>query len=313
MVGTGAIVPLARRCQLSAESGANQNTKSQPSRPERRPTRTNNRPREDNVGFNYRDVDHSENPGAAVRWLDELGSWPFYEAYKRRSIELLDLHPGERALDVGCGTGDVVVSIAQITGTPGCAVGLDSSETMIDEARRRTRELGLPVEVVVGDAHSLPFEDGSFDACRADRVLQHLERPLEALGEMVRVTRSGGRVLVVDPDYETLVIDVPERAISRKIEAYRRDHELRNGALAHRMPRLLREAGMENVRVEAAVLILHDPDRAFGVADWARRAQRRGLLTIEEVTAWEASFARVVEEGNFLFAVTFFTTVGCKV
>ncbi len=264
------------------------------------------------MGFNYIDVDRSKDPGAAVGWLDELSSWPFYQFYKERSIELLHLHPGESVLDVGCGAGGVAIAISEITGREGRTIGLDSSEVMVAEARLRARDSGLPAQFVVGDAHSLPFDDDSFDACRADRVLQHLERPLEALQEMARVTRLGGRVLVVDPDYETLVIDVPERVITRKIEAYRRDYELRNGSLAHQMPRLFRQLGLRDVRVEAQTLILHDPRQAFGVAEWAKRAHEKGLLTPDEAAAWEAAFARVVDAGTFLFAVTFFTTVGRK-
>ena len=82
---------------------------------------------------------------------------------------------------------------------------------MVDEARRR----GLPT-ATVGDATSLPFPDDFFDGCWADRTFQHLADPHKALAELARVTRSGGRIVVVDPDYDTQVVDVADQALARR-------------------------------------------------------------------------------------------------
>jgi ubiquinone/menaquinone biosynthesis C-methylase UbiE len=103
-------------------------------------------------------------------------------------------------LDVGCWAGDGLRSLAEFVGATGRVVGVDTSKAMLAEARARTE--GLAVECRVGDAHRLEFATDTFDACRADRVFQHLERPREALAELVRVTRPGGWIVVMDPALE---------------------------------------------------------------------------------------------------------------
>ena len=93
----------------------------------------------------------------------------------------------------------------------GRVVGVDNSQIMINEAQKRSTSLGLPVEFRRGDVTGLPFDNGVFDATRADRVFQHLADPEKALHEMIRVTRPGGTVGVLDPDWETLVVDSPNK------------------------------------------------------------------------------------------------------
>jgi len=70
----------------------------------------------------------------------------------------------------------------------------------------------LAAEVVVADAHSLPFPSESFDGAWADRTFQHLADPLAALRELVRVVRPGGRIVIADPDYGTQVVNIPIRS-----------------------------------------------------------------------------------------------------
>ena len=88
---------------------------------------------------------------------------------------------------------------------------------MIAEARWRASALGLPIVFEQGDVQALPFEDGSFDACRAARLLEHLPNAESALTEMVRVIRHKGRIVVFDFDWDTLVIDHPDKQTTRTI------------------------------------------------------------------------------------------------
>jgi SAM-dependent methyltransferase len=261
------------------------------------------------VSWTYGDVDHSADPSGAVRWMDTMATWPLVQAYKQRTLELLEV-TGRRArpapeatdrvrvLDVGCGSGDDTRAL------PGRAVGLDASAAMIGEAGRRGGDF------VRGDAHSLPFAAGSFDGCRADRTFQHLADPERALAELVRVTRPGGRVVVVDPDQETIVVDGIDPAVARRVKQFRCDEGLRHGDLAHRLPRLFRAAGLVDVAVEGTTLVLTDPGDAFGFATWARAMHDRGLLHAGDVARFEADVRAAADAGDFLYAVTFFITSG---
>lgn len=110
----------------------------------------------------------------------------------------LPVQEGQRLLDVGCGIGDAVLTLAALVGSTGQVVGVDTSEHMIQEARRRSEGTGLPVDYRVGDAQHLEFAEESFDGCYANRVFMYLEDPRLALMEMIRVARRGARIVVFD-------------------------------------------------------------------------------------------------------------------
>ena len=105
---------------------------------------------------------------------------------------LAPLDGSERALDSGCGAGALAFALAPFVGS---VVGVDLSEDLIAAGR----ELAPPnCELVVGDATALPFEYGSFDIVGCMRVLHHAHRPELIVSELARVTRPGGRILLVD-------------------------------------------------------------------------------------------------------------------
>jgi SAM-dependent methyltransferase len=231
---------------------------------------------------------------------------PAYAAYKLRVAELLEPSPGGTYLEVGCGTGHDALALASRFGVT--VAGVDLSSAMVDEARRR----GLS-EAQVASADALPFDDASFGGCWADRVLQHLERPEAALAEMVRVTKPGGRVVVADPDYDTQVVDVEDQGLARRVLRFRADHLLRNGTMAHRAGGLLADAGLADVVVEAAPVVLRDPaalDNAMGLRTWAATAEERGLLPAGDAEAWERAIDSAVAADRFLYAFTVFLTAG---
>lgn len=118
-------------------------------------------------------------------------------AYKQVSYDLVP--SGVRhVLDVGCGSGEDVLSLAERLGAATLVVGLDACLERIDEAQRAARNVALNVRFAVGDARSLPFSDGSFDVVRADGLLGMVLERARVMRELVRVTAPGGRVLVHD-------------------------------------------------------------------------------------------------------------------
>ena len=100
----------------------------------------------------------------------------------------------ERAIDCGTGTGPLALALAPLVRE---VVAVDLVPEMLEQGRRRAREVPN-VHFVLGDALALPCESGSFDLAGSSRTLHHLERPDLALAELARVTRGGGRLLVVD-------------------------------------------------------------------------------------------------------------------
>jgi ubiquinone/menaquinone biosynthesis C-methylase UbiE len=138
---------------------------------------------------------------------------------ERRSAELASrlqrvlapLHGTEHALDSGCGAGAFAFALAPFVES---VIGVDASEALVAAGRERAP---ANVDLRVGDATALPFEYGSFDVAGCLRVLHHVRRPELVVSELARVTRPGGRILVVDQlgDIDPLVsaeIDRFERA-----------------------------------------------------------------------------------------------------
>lgn len=254
----------------------------------------------------YTDVDRQENPLAWVRTLDLLHEEPFYRRYKARSLARLHVRAGGRYLDVGGGTGREVRRI-EARGNAR-AVLLELSRTMAAEARVRGVD-----KAVVGDAATLPFADGVFDGCCADRTFQHLADPAAALRELARVTRSGGRIVVVDPDYDTQVVGVADQQLARRVRRFRADHGLRHGTLAHQMAGLFADAGLRDIGVDAMTLVTCDPaalDGVMGLRTWAEAAHEQGHLPYDDAARWPILIDEAIATGHFSYAVTFFLTSG---
>ncbi len=129
------------------------------------------------------------------------------------ALEMLNLAPGAVVLDVGCGPGNFARVFARHAGL---VVGLDASRTMLDRAVRETRADN--VAYVLGDASALPFQDESFDAVCCFAALYLIERPLDAIAEIVRVLAPGGRVALLSSVNRGLlpaaVTDAVVRAVS---------------------------------------------------------------------------------------------------
>lgn len=251
-------------------------------------------------------VDDQDDPSAWIDVLDRMRQEPAYAAYKQRVAELLEPSQSGSYLEVGCGTGADALDLASRFGVS--VAGVDVSRAMVDEARRR----GLR-DARVASADALPFGASSFDGCWADRVFQHLASPVDALAEMVRVTKPRGRIVVADPDYDTQVVDVPDQALARRVLRFRADVALRNGTIAHRMGGLFADAGLTDIVVEAAPVVVRDPaalDNAMGLRTWATVARERRMLPAEDADSWERAIDDAVAAGRFLYAFSIFVTAG---
>lgn len=114
----------------------------------------------------------------------------------RAMCESAGVQPGQRALDVGCGSGALLAALADVLGAENVA-GIDPSEPFVEATRARVPE----ARIVVGPAESLPFADGEFDATLSQLVVNFLADPEQGLREMTRVTRPGGVVAGCVWDY----------------------------------------------------------------------------------------------------------------
>ena len=231
--------------------------------------------------------------------------------YKARSFDLLALAAGDHVLDVGCGTGEDARTIAGRF--PGVSViGVDASEEKIREARARALGLPRPVDFRAGDACALPFEVETFDACRADRVFHHLVDPEKALAEMARVTRPGGRVVVSDTDYDSLVVEALDLGLTGRILAHHADR-MESGRIGRRLPGLFLDVGLGAVAVTpyAAVATEYD-EEVLKLRDKAERAAAAGAIAPADAARWVESLIEADRAGRFVCAQIVLTVYGRK-
>jgi ubiquinone/menaquinone biosynthesis C-methylase UbiE len=212
---------------------------------------------------------------------------------KQRSYALMRMEPGQQVLDVGCGSGVDTVALARLVGPTGRVVGIDADAALLAEAREQAKASGVSTWVrhELGDALGLPFAAGTFDACRSERLLQHLHQPARALAEMVRVTKSGGWIVIVDMDWGTLSIDHPEVDIERRMARILAEGRLHNGYSGRQLYRLLTQQ-LLNVRVDLVPLAITDYKLARQIGQLEaieREAVRSGSITEDELQRWRVS------------------------
>lgn len=257
-------------------------------------------------------IDQTADAAYFIRFLDTAAAEPSFQAYKRRTTELLEARPGKRLLEVACGTGDDARALARLVDPGGQVVAIDYSEAMIAEARTRADGSGLPIEFQTGDAQQLDFPERSFDGCRCDRSFMHIPDPQRALAEMVRVARPGAPIVVFEVDFETLTIDAPDRKLARKIIQVWTDG-FRNGWLGRYVPGFYRDQGLTGVIVEPHVLRLNEAVvRELVGAKTLARTQESGAVTADEAFAWLAYLDSAFKCGQFFSTLTGFLVSGRK-
>lgn len=260
----------------------------------------------------FSNVDQASNPREFVSLLDQLLAQAGQR--KRRTYRLMGAAPGHSVLDVGCGTGADVAALAEIVGAQGSAVGVDLSDAMLAEARERTKTISTPVTFRQGDARHLPFGSNTFDACRCERVIEHIPDAQRVIKEMVRVAKPGGRVVAYEPDWGTTAIDSPNLELTERVASYTA-RTVENGWIGRQLYRLFREAGLDNVAIEADVWTITDfklGKRLMRLDHVLAHAREAGVLTENEISSWLGALETANQQGCFLGSLTFFYAIGVK-
>lgn len=186
-------------------------------------------------------------------------------------------------------------------------VGVDHDSEMLRGADERAAQAGVNawVKHQRADAHSLPFHSGVFDACRCERVLQHVADPDRVLAEMVRVTRPRGWIVAGEPDWGSFAIDVPDPTlmdVERKLIRHCADHLRRHGYIGRQIYRLFKQQGLEGIELHVITIPITNlllARRVFLLDDTEDRALAQGVITTNELGRWRASLEQSSAEGTF--------------
>jgi ubiquinone/menaquinone biosynthesis C-methylase UbiE len=139
-------------------------------------------------------------------------------------------------------------------------------------------------------------------------VLQHVADPLRALGEIRRVLRPGGRLVMGEPDWGTLAVDHPDGDLTRAYTRYVTEKVVRNACIGRQLARLAADAGLTVPAVIPVTPVFRDArvaDKTLGLERTTQRAVAAGYFTSEAAERWLDHIA----QGPFLAAVTFYIVV----
>ena len=268
----------------------------------------------DSFASGFAAVDGAGDAGSFVSYLDLIHSLPFFQECKRRSYQKLAIRPGASVLEIGCGNGVDATILAGMAGPEGRVTGIDVSSTMLASARAREGAGSPAPGYLLCDASNLAFLDNSFDAVRADRVLQHTNDPAVVLREMARVTRPKGKIVVFEPDWETFVLSPGERGVTRKILNFWCDH-IPSGWAGRSLHAAFSGAGLSDVDVAPVSLVVTSlplARRIFDLETTATLAVRAGVVSSREADAWAQEQARADAAGQFFSSLTFYLVTGTK-
>jgi arsenite methyltransferase len=248
------------------------------------------------------------------RKVEALYLTPDVVAQRSQVLRALELREGERVLDIGSGPGLLANEMAALVGHNGRVCGIDISEDMLTISRQRCADQPW-TEFQKGDATKLPCTDDSFDAAVSTQVYEYVADIPTALAELYRVIRPGGRVVVLDTDYDSLVIHTENQARMERVLSAWNEHFVHAG-LPRTLSRQLRDAGF-TVR-QRDVIPMFNPEyreNTFGrgaLSIMATFAVGRRGVSREEAAAWLAEFAELDKEGKFFFSLNRYLFVADK-
>jgi ubiquinone/menaquinone biosynthesis C-methylase UbiE len=234
--------------------------------------------------------------------------------YKALSYELLQIQPGMRVLDVGCGVGVDLVALAERVGPHGLVVGIDPDPALLWEAHAVTAGRGT-IQLGLGRAEHLGGDDGSFDRVRADWVLQDVPRPQIAIAEMWRMLGPGGLLELIEPDWKTIALfpgspagGDDDHTVGLVLQWYQRHlpHALMGRQLCGLLQQQVRR---EFVEVQMGALIWSSwriADGILRISSAARALAEEEPAWAAEIDAWLQAVEAAAQHGEFLASLPLF-------
>ncbi len=243
------------------------------------------------------------NPYAWLIGLDGI------RAIARRRFRLVGATPGARILVVGCGPGDDVIALARLVKPGGRAFGVEQAETDLLDARRRAATAGLAAKFHQGTPEDLPFPDASFDGVCAAWFLNRTIDPALALGEMVRVVRPGGRIVIDDTDWANATLDAGDPDTVRRILFHQSEVAWSAGARLQ-IDQLARSEQLINLTTSAIPVQDRTGVSQQLFAAMASAAAAAGVIAAGDAARFKADLAEAIAHKRFAAELPCVTIAG---
>jgi SAM-dependent methyltransferase len=247
-------------------------------------------------------------------FLEERSRTPDLLEVNTTFCNFLDPQPGERVLEVGSGSGVICRLIALHLQAGGSIVGVDISPDIVAEAQKIALREGLADRITYEcwAGETLPYPNASFDCACAARLLLHANDPDAILSGMQRVVRPGGRVVVMDWDFGTVVVDHPDRELTRRILQWRNDHHGGDNWSGRQLWRRMTVAGLQRLSVHPVVSVVRGELDGLTQSLWraAQVAREGGAISPEEQNGWMGELKARIKEGTFFASIVYFIVRG---
>jgi len=263
-----------------------------------------------NISQGFQKVDQSDTD-FLIQFLADANRIPSVLDSFRTQLELLDIREGDHVLDIGCGIGERAAQMAELVGPTGKVAGTDLSETMIAASKQRYGDSGQPLEFHVADACHQPFADHSFDRIRTERVLMYVADMPAAFSEFRRLLTDGGRLLVVDFAWDSIVFGHADKALTRRVSHYICD-SFPSGRIGADLYRTFHEFGFEDVAMK--------PIGYFASLEFTKRViggvlstgVEDGTFSEQEIAGWWSALENDDRAGHFFMSFQGFIVAGTK-
>jgi ubiquinone/menaquinone biosynthesis C-methylase UbiE len=270
-----------------------------------------NQPESDGISLTgFTSASHGSEIEAYISALESFNQIPQLQELKRVGHERIGIGPGAHALEVGCGFGLETLRLAHMA-TDGKVAGCDLSADFLAEARRRAQRAGLDIAFTQARAEALPYANHSFGILWAERLLIYVPDVRQAVSEMRRVLRPGGRAALIEPDISTTTINLADRALVRRVMGHEADTNVAHGWLPGLLREVLEEAGFRDTELATRVVVFAPELAANYFAQCGRSAATAGVISDAELEAWNAGIEELVARkrlfatvGYFLFTAT---------
>lgn len=266
--------------------------------------------------FDFRDfsnLDHSDDAEYLIASMDKMYLIPKIRAIKEHAIKLLELKPGDSAIEIGCGLGRDSEALGELVGPTGQIKGVDSSLLMLEEAKKRSKQ--KHVEYVYAKADSLPFEKEIFQGVYSDRLLVSQHNVPTVFSEFVRVAKKGGKICVTDIDLGSIVMYPYIDKLTQKV-LERFENIILNKYIGRELPILFKSFGLQNIEIFPEVYILQDLDLLTTMIDFPRiiaDLKDLKIFTQDEAALILNQLLEANKQGEFMYGITLFTVIGTKV
>lgn len=251
---------------------------------------------------------------ANAQRVDRQYAAPAMVEQRRRTLEAMALQPGQTALDIGCGPGYLTLEMARQVGAGGRVIAVDTSQPMLDIARARCAGVEQ-IEFHLADAAALPCPDASIDVAAAVQVYLFAQDLAVVVRDLARALRPGGRAVVVDTDWDSVVWHSSDRdRMERLLAAWMRRYA--NAHVARLLPGALRRAGLKVGHADAIPLVELDPQEntysGNQIAELARYVVAKGGIPAAEANAWEEDLRALAKQGEYFFSLNRYLFVAGK-